>query len=274
MKGLRVSLILMCTVLSSSFSEGADSRSRSAAAVVPPQSEGPLAPEEFGGQEGWTVVPLARFVPNMSGVRYITTVGAYWALTADATDGVFRAPIDLPPGTEVTEVCEFAYDNDADHQTTFSIVQTEMGDSSGLPRVDLVPGTLVSTGVSSRPGYTRLCSSPTSPLLIRSFDDANGDGRSTWLAYELAVQLQYSTDLQLNFGGALIRWRRTVSPSPTAASFIDVPPSNPVFRFVEALKSAGIAGGCAPNRFCPNDPVTRGQMAVFLAVALGLHWAF
>jgi hypothetical protein len=40
------------------------------------------------------------------------------------------------------------------------------------------------------------------------------------------------------------------------------------------LKDSGITGGCnaAPPMFCPDQPVTRGQMAVFLAAALGLSW--
>jgi hypothetical protein len=39
---------------------------------------------------------------------------------------------------------------------------------------------------------------------------------------------------------------------------------------INRLAAAGITGGCAPNRFCPTAPVTRGQMASFLARALGL----
>jgi len=38
---------------------------------------------------------------------------------------------------------------------------------------------------------------------------------------------------------------------------------------IEALAEAGITSGCAPSRFCPQDPVTRGQMAAFLRRALG-----
>ena len=38
---------------------------------------------------------------------------------------------------------------------------------------------------------------------------------------------------------------------------------------IEALASAGITAGCAPGRFCPDDPVTRGQMAAFLSRVLG-----
>src|SRR5690606_4339530 len=42
---------------------------------------------------------------------------------------------------------------------------------------------------------------------------------------------------------------------------------------VAALANAGITRGCNPpsnDRFCPDEPVTRGQMAAFLVRALGL----
>lgn len=40
--------------------------------------------------------------------------------------------------------------------------------------------------------------------------------------------------------------------------------------FIEAIAERGISSGCAPRRFCPGEPVTRGQMASFLQRALGL----
>jgi photosystem II stability/assembly factor-like uncharacterized protein len=42
-----------------------------------------------------------------------------------------------------------------------------------------------------------------------------------------------------------------------------------VCRFIEDFASAGITGGCGSGKFCPNDPVTRAQMAVFIEAALG-----
>jgi hypothetical protein len=53
-----------------------------------------------------------------------------------------------------------------------------------------------------------------------------------------------------------------------------VPTSHPFFQFIEALASSGITGGCqaSPPLYCPDSPLTRGQMAVFLAKALGLDW--
>ena len=40
--------------------------------------------------------------------------------------------------------------------------------------------------------------------------------------------------------------------------------------FIEALAARGITGGCTATNFCPNDPVTRQQMAVFIETALGV----
>jgi hypothetical protein len=54
----------------------------------------------------------------------------------------------------------------------------------------------------------------------------------------------------------------------------DVPTTHPFFRFIEALAASGITAGCDAGSFCPDDPVTRGQMAVFLVAALGLHFPF
>jgi hypothetical protein len=67
-------------------------------------------------------------------------------------------------------------------------------------------------------------------------------------------------------------WRRQVNPAPATSSFPnDVPVGHPLHRFVEALASSGVTGGCGPGAFCPNDTITRGQMAVFPSAALGLN---
>src|SRR5262245_1997369 len=47
-------------------------------------------------------------------------------------------------------------------------------------------------------------------------------------------------------------------------NFGDVPDSAFYHAFVQFLVDNGITSGCAPGRFCGEDPVTRGQMAVFL----------
>jgi S-layer homology domain len=74
------------------------------------------------------------------------------------------------------------------------------------------------------------------------------------------------------FGGVEVWWHRTVSPAPAVATFGDVPASDPFFQFIEALAASGITSGCGGGNFCPDAPLTRGQMAVFLSKALGLHF--
>lgn len=70
-----------------------------------------------------------------------------------------------------------------------------------------------------------------------------------------------------------IRWRRTVSDPPPTPTFGDVPNGHPYYQFIEALGASGITGGCGGGNFCPEKALTRGQMAVFLAKALGLRWS-
>jgi len=54
--------------------------------------------------------------------------------------------------------------------------------------------------------------------------------------------------------------------------FVDVPTSNQFTTAVAWLAGEGITRGCNPpsnSRFCPDDPVTRGEMAAFLVRAFG-----
>jgi hypothetical protein len=48
-------------------------------------------------------------------------------------------------------------------------------------------------------------------------------------------------------------------------SFTDVPTSNPFYAKIETLLHNGITAGCGATTYCPADPVSRGQMALFVA---------
>jgi len=49
--------------------------------------------------------------------------------------------------------------------------------------------------------------------------------------------------------------------------FEDVPLESPFCGFIERLGDDGITGGCTATTYCPDDPVTRAEMAVFLVAA-------
>ena len=90
---------------------------------------------------------------------------------------------------------------------------------------------------------------------------------------QLVINVEFAASAGIpRFGFAEIRWRRTVSPPPAFATFGDVPTGHPFFQYVEALYDSGITAGCGSGNYCPDAPLTRGQMAVFLSKALGLHW--
>ena len=81
------------------------------------------------------------------------------------------------------------------------------------------------------------------------------------------------TGTNQSFTAMRVFYKLRVSPDTNTATFNDVPVGSSIHRFVEALVAAGITAGCGNGNYCPDTPVTRGQMAVFLSVALGLQWA-
>ena len=59
----------------------------------------------------------------------------------------------------------------------------------------------------------------------------------------------------------------TYVPPACTGVFADVTCPGPFTNWVEELHMEGITGGCGGKNFCPGDPVTRAQMAVFLLKA-------
>jgi len=58
------------------------------------------------------------------------------------------------------------------------------------------------------------------------------------------------------------------SPAPCSPQvFGDVPPSSFACGHINRLAQLGVVAGCGGGNYCPNDPVTRAQMAVFIVKA-------
>ena len=93
-------------------------------------------------------------------------------------------------------------------------------------------------------------------------------------AYVLDIERAPGPTASEYVGYVEIWWRRVVSDPPATRTFGDVTSSHPFYQFIEALAKSGITGGCGGGNFCPDAPLTRGQMAVFLSKALGLQWAY
>jgi hypothetical protein len=59
-------------------------------------------------------------------------------------------------------------------------------------------------------------------------------------------------------------------PPCVTPAFADVPCSSGFAPWIDELAARGITAGCGAGNYCPGNPVTRGQMAVFLVTTFGL----
>jgi len=184
----------------------------------------------------------------------------------------YLAPLALPEGALIESVCLFGRDTDDEflfyvQAYLFANKLVPLGEA---PAALQVPGS--SAFSSGSAGYGSWCSEPMS-YTLRARLDVDADGTVDDAVHYVGLFLPHSISGLLAFGGVKITWKRQVSPAPSAPTFGDVPESHPFSRFIEALAASGITGGCGDgSNYCPNAALTRGQMAVFLAKALGLHW--
>lgn len=130
-------------------------------------------------------------------------------------------------------------------------------------------------------GQTTVCSASSSspgqpfydfgPNATCNHTIANG---SRWYAAKVELGQGPGDGSAMCLLGVRLLWNRQVRtglPNP----FFDIGFLNARFQnAIKALAASGITTGCAPGQFCPSGLVTRGQMAVFLAEGLGLHWAY
>jgi hypothetical protein len=209
------------------------------------------------GTTDYTITTIAGvgFAPGSSGMIY--NVSGSVARAVNAIGGHFYSALDIPAGSVIDFI---GFNNLNDGTPNVMAIHLYVRDASGnvtpLYALDNTPHTSWATDINSVP-------------LGILWAGSQGVGLTLILDMEIAA----SSSTQY-FASVDVWWKRTVSPAPGTASFNDVPTNHPFFQYVEALRASGITGGCnaAPPLYCPDSPVTRGQMAVFLAKALGLSW--
>ena len=219
---------------------------------------GAETPDEFGTTvSDYSVYNANQFHGLTSTYAYECDVCAGEAI--HSTGNFFAdKQVELPSGASLTSVRWWGYD-DASQDLTFFLYKTCLPASGpGTQETTLID----SGGSSGTPGAFSGLISPTPETI---------DNEAC--SYYVRVQFGDSTPA-LRFYKVRVEWLRQVSPAPAVATFNDVPLGHPFFQFIEALAASGITGGCsaAPPLYCPDDPLTRGQMAVFLAKGLGLQW--
>jgi hypothetical protein len=199
----------------------------------------------------------------------VTTISAT-AFTADSGDGWYTTQCCLSRGFN---------DGDGEFYASVSIPTGAVIDFIGLESYSFCEGIV---GVE----LWEVTHAFTSGIAAFS-STAHGyatDYNATPIGYQIPLNAHRALALQVEMGNNCanwpaftwveIWWRRTVSPAPANPSFNDVPTTDFGYQFIEALFASGITGGCGGGSYCPDSPVTRRQMAIFLAKALGLHWPY
>jgi len=228
------------------------------------------AQAQFGTAIQQTMLGAMDFQPQSSTTTYASSGGGYIHRTGGA-ENAFWARVPLPNGALIKDVCIFYYDANAGASVDVSAELSIYGlatTSSESPAFEQIAALTLSD-----PGGTEYSSAcllgDQGEDLVRAKTDVNG-GPSMYAVYRILVRLP-ATDNTTRLGGALIRWQR--QPIVYAqTSFTDLFTQPPGWDAAEGLYQAGISQGCGGGNFCPNDPVTRIQLAAMLWKALGLYW--
>ena len=211
-------------------------------------SAGQSLPRTFGTATSILTVPAASFAPNSSFTEWSSSLGERWR---SGGSGGFEAGVLLPAGALITNM-----DFEACDESPWSII-AQFFSCAGDQCATLAE---ITTGGPEAPGCT-VFSTPTSAHVVDNVARR----------YLLSIQTG-SGDASTRFRAVRISYHLQVSPAPGVATFADVPTSHLFFRAIEALAASGATSGCGGGNFCPNQYVTRGELAKFLANALGLSW--
>jgi hypothetical protein len=239
-----------------------------------PEDVESLSAGQFGPGDNFSVVGAPDFRPLTSDTAWAYD-GAGYLYRSGGANTTFWAPVHLPPGAVVDQVCVYGYKGAAAATNlTYDFAVYEMGSAGQAPGFLVLLPTVSSAIWGSPGGYHFQCHAVPSPHTVRVVADVNGDASTHPLVYRFVFNL-VEADSDHRLGAARLRWHRAVGYN-SGSNYDDIPVGHPLQPYVNALRDAGITTGCAasPARFCPDLPVTRGQMAIFLARALGLHWPY
>jgi S-layer homology domain len=222
--------------------------------------------QSYGPGDQVLTIGAAEFRSQLTQDTYIDADGYLYYNGFD----LYLAPLSLPEGALIENLCLYANDSEPGAYVEVALGALKLVPGGEGPAFQAVTSSVAS---SSNIGYGYYCTDPFSYSLRGRFDIDN-DGAPDAVAYYVFAGVPNATQNALGLGGVQITWKRQVSDAPSTPTFGDVPTSDPAFQHIEALVASGITAGCAGGNYCPDAPLTRRQMAVFLAKALGLNWSF
>lgn len=252
---LVVGLLACCLLAPAAFSQESSASGKRAADVA--TAPKPATPSWGTSAITYYTVAASEFLPKDSTMGYATFVSPMGRYST-SSGAVFQAGPHIPGGALLTYL-EFDFCD---------------SDPSGSLELDL-----------SDCDYLGICNYPPMASIISPFNQP-ACGTFAWtdltpLNYtvnnysrRLVLEILTGTGgVDKSFYGAVIGYRLQVSQPPGSPTFNDVPTNDLGYQYIEALAASGITGGCGGGNYCPDSAVTRRQMAIFIAKALGLSWS-
>ena len=248
--------------------------------VMAPFPEANLDSHSWGGdpagyQQGYLKVRQAFLDAGLGGdqVRFV------FAMNGLSSTGLSYAP--FYPGDDVVDVLGFSKLNrgNRDYEITFVMHIRQMQAEISMSKPILVTQTAtVDDGAGGRAGwladmfnglaqedqvigavyfnknkdkdYRVLVDGQLEPAFRQGYQGWSPPSETSWI-----------------FDGRMDAW--VANREVLYGRFVDIAGS-PFFAEILWIADQGITQGCAPDRYCPADPVIRGQMASFLARAMRL----
>jgi hypothetical protein len=216
------------------------------------------APQAWGTASETMLQISAALCGPVAGTTAASGDNGYFYATG--ASGIFDCPMDLPAGAIPTRLELVANDaDDAGDLEAFFVRCPSMDISLGC--IGTFPMTTSGTAAAPFTGYLSVDLTPYNLVV---------DKAANLYFVRIATGVPGVTN---QFRQVNVFCRRQVSaPPPGTQTFGDVPPTHTFYKAIEALSASGITGGCGGGNFCPGGNVTRGEVAAFLARALGLHF--
>jgi hypothetical protein len=237
--------LLICLFVFSSTAF-AQEGSEDGAELLDPEER--VEPDDFG-TASWAVtfIPASEFQQRGNGTFTYASFGYVYANSGTAD---WWAPVNIPNGVDIYSVRLYYYRTGG----SWTWFLTRYTGTATTQDIDF-------DTVSSGSGYGSATFDP-----VHIIDNRFG--------YVVNAQASaFGSGLRLR--GARISWRRFIS-SGGSQIFDDVS-GGPFYSAINNMFRAGITQGCPKSpgfNYCPENVVTRGQMAAFIARSLGLWKGF
>ncbi len=216
-------------------------------------------PEAFGTASLTMVQVPASQCFALAGTDPVMNGNTQFMYSSPAS-GVWDCHPNLPTGSKLVRIEAVTYDASDTGEVNMNVIRCQSLDpNDGC----LQSGLAATAGTAASPFQGRLV----------------GDISSTPILVDKTAELAF-VRVYLTAGGADLQFRevdffyqlQVSTPAPGTQTFGDVPPTFLYYKGIEAFAASGITGGCGNGNFCPNQTVTRGEIATFFARALGLHF--